>query len=90
MGEAQRERIMECRDGMARPWQDADGGSETVIMHKAVAWGRCNKMVVGREATRRLLHVREATTSLQLRGGTGSVTPGDTTRAARRVGEVRG
>ena len=47
MGEAQREHIVECRDGMARPWWDADGGSETVIACKAVAWGRCNEMARG-------------------------------------------
>ena len=45
MGEAQREHIVECQDGMARPCQDADGGSETVIVRKAVVWGRCNKTV---------------------------------------------
>ena len=43
MSEAQRERVVECRDGMARPWWDTDGGSETVIARKAVARGRCNE-----------------------------------------------
>jgi len=47
MGEAQRECVMECRDGMARPWRDADSGSETVITRKAVARGRCNKTTRG-------------------------------------------
>ena len=47
MDEAQRERVVECWDGMARPWRDADSGSETVITRKAVARGRCNKTTRG-------------------------------------------
>ena len=43
MGEAQRERVVECQNGMARPWWDVDGGSETVITRKAIAWGQCNE-----------------------------------------------
>jgi len=47
MGEAQRECVMECRDGMARPWWDTDGGNKTMIAHKAIARGRCNEMARG-------------------------------------------
>ena len=47
MGEAQRERVVECQNGMARPWWDVDGGSETVITRKAIAQG-----LVQRNSTR--------------------------------------
>ena len=42
--DSEREReCREARDGTARPWQDAGGGSEAAIERGAVAQGQCNK-----------------------------------------------
>ena len=53
MGKTQRESIMKRRDGTARPWQDAGGGSEAAIAHGVVSQGRCNKTTRGRAVTSR-------------------------------------
>ena len=36
MGKTERESIMNRHDGIARPWQDAGGGSEATIVREAV------------------------------------------------------